>query len=300
MAETPPPWRRALDRYLEGLEVERGLAANTLDAYRRDLVQLAEFLLEAQGKDLLGAGVEDLSAHLRGLRRRGLSPRSVNRALSSIRNFYAHLVTVGERGDNPAVNLLPPRLFKKLPGVLTEGQIEALLGAPDLETPLGQRDRAMLELLYATGLRVSELVSLELAQLRLDQGFLIALGKGAKERAIPVGESAEAWVDRYLREVRPGLARGRHSTVFVNRFGAAMTRQGFWKNLRRYGREVGIADVHPHLLRHSFATHLLEHGADLRAVQMMLGHTSITTTEIYTHIHQHRLQGLYERFHPRA
>lgn len=294
-------WRRLLGRYLDELAVERGLAANTLEAYRRDLERLGEALEAGRGdEDLLTATPATLSAHIRALRRQGLAPRTINRALSSIRGFYAHLMAAGERPDNPAVNLLPPRLWRQLPKVLSEAEVEALLAAPDVATPLGLRDKAMLELLYATGLRVSELVGLTLPQLRLDVGFLVAFGKGSKERIVPVGEAAEGWLERYLHQVRPERVRGRHEVVFVNRFGDAMSRQGFWKNLRAYGRRVGVPDVHPHVLRHSFATHLLEHGADLRAVQMMLGHADISTTQIYTHIHQHRLRSLYDRHHPRA
>ena len=179
--------------------------------------------------------------------------------------------------------------------------MEALLAAPDVGTPLGLRDRAMLELLYATGLRVSELVGLTLPQLRLDVGFLIAFGKGSKERVVPVGEQAEMWVQRYLRDVRPGLARGRHQAVFANKDGDPMSRVGFWMLIKKHGLKAGIrAEISPHVLRHSFATHLLEHGADLRAVQTMLGHSDISTTQIYTHVHQQRLKSLYDRFHPRS
>jgi integrase/recombinase XerD len=234
------------------------------------------------------------------LRRSGLSPRTVNRALVSIRGFYAHLVEMGERGDNPAVNLSPARLWRRLPRVLSEREIEALLAAPDPSTPLGLRDRSMLELLYATGLRVSELVGLKLAQLRLELGFLVAFGKGDKERVVPVGEAAEGWLARYLAQGRPELVDGRHDVVFVNRFGRPLTRQGFWKILKGHGASAGVPPVSPHVLRHSFATHLLEHGADLRAVQMMLGHSDISTTQIYTHIHERRLRDLYDRHHPRS
>jgi len=178
--------------------------------------------------------------------------------------------------------------------------VESLLAAPDVSTPLGLRDRAMLELLYATGLRVSELVGLQLPQLRLDSGFLVAFGKGSKERIVPVGESAEDWVKRWLRDVRPQVAKGRHQTVFVNYAGDPLARNGFWKILKAYGVQAGIRGLSPHVLRHSFATHLLEHGADLRAVQTMLGHADISTTQIYTHIHQQRLKTLYDRFHPRS
>ncbi|MEO1084334.1 MAG: tyrosine recombinase, partial [Acidobacteriota bacterium] len=207
---------------------------------------------------------------------------------------------LGRREDDPTEHLSSPRRWRSLPKVLSEDQVEALLEAPDLSTDFGLRDRAMIEMLYSSGLRVSELISLELAQLRLDQGFLIAFGKGAKERVVPVGERAEGWTVRYIREVRPSLVRGRHGSVYVSRLGRAMTRQGFWKILKGYGRELGIPEVSPHVLRHSFASHLLEHGADLRAVQMMLGHADITTTQIYTHIHQARLKTLYDRFHPRS
>jgi len=238
---------------------------------------------------------------MRDLQRQGLSPRSSARALSALRGFYENLVSTGERADNPSVNLLPPKLWKPLPKVLSESEIESLLAAPDVDTPLGLRDRAMLELLYATGLRVSELVGLQLPQLRLDVGFLVAFGKGSKERVVPVGEQAEHWTRRYLRDIRPDLAQGRHLAVFVNKDGQSMSRVGFWKNLKGYGLKAGIrASISPHVLRHSFATHLLEHGADLRAVQTMLGHVDISTTQIYTHIHQQRLKSLYDRFHPRS
>lgn len=297
---TPVAWQRVLDGYLEGLEVERGLSPRTVAAYRGDLRRLGRWLVRRGECDLLMARQEDLAAHLRELRRRRLSPRSIARALVAVRGFYAHLAAAGDRPDNPAVNLLPPRLWRPLPKVLSEEQVEALLEAPDPAKPLGLRDRAMLELLYATGLRVSELVGLALGQLRLEVGFVVAFGKGGKERIVPVGERAERWLGRYLGEVRPSLVRGRHEAVFVNHRGARLTRQGFWKVLRAHGRAVGLKELSPHVLRHSFATHLLEHGADLRAVQAMLGHADISTTQIYTHIHQQRLRSLYERFHPRA
>ncbi len=299
-ARSPPSLgSRLLGTYLDALIAERGLAANTVEAYRSDLERLAADLRSAKS-DLVTAGAPDLQAHLRRLRRGGLSPRSVSRALASIRGFYAFLVDLGERSDNPAVHLISPKTWRQLPKVLSEEQVESLLAAPDVTRPRGIRDRAMLELLYAAGLRVSELVSLELAQLRLDQGFLVAWGKGAKERVVPVGERAEQWLGRYLREVRPAMVKGRSPTIFVSIRGRGMTRQGLWKIIRDYGLAVGIQGLSPHVLRHSFASHLLEHGADLRAVQMMLGHADITTTQIYTHIHQERLKTLYERFHPRA
>jgi integrase/recombinase XerD len=302
MSERPsidPPWRRLVERYLDHLAVERGLAENTVSAYRRDLVALGEALEEAGG-DLLSAPAADLAAQVRRMRRAGLSPRTIARAVSAARGFYAQLVAEGEREDDPAADLATPKPLRRLPSVLSEEQVEALLAAPDTATALGLRNRAMIELLYATGLRVSELVSLTLPQLRLDQGYLIAFGKGSKERIVPVGESAAAWLGRYYREARPALERGRSDAVFLSRLGRPMTRQAFWDILKKYARGAGVRDVSPHVLRHSFATHLLEHGADLRAVQMMLGHADISTTQIYTHIHAQRLKSLYERFHPRA
>ncbi len=297
--QNPHPWRRVLDRYLESLLLERGLAPRSVEAYRRDLERLCQ-AIASQGGDPLTADQETVAAHLRRLRRSGLAPRSIARALVAFRGFYAHLQEVGDRTDNPAVNLSPPKLWRRLPRVLTEQQVEELLGAPDVEQPLGLRDKAMLETLYATGVRVSELVGLRLAQVRLEVGFLSVVGKGSKERIVPVGEMAEEWLGRYLAEVRLQLVRGRHETVFVNVRGGPLTRQGFWKILKGYGRRAGLRGLSPHILRHSFATHLLEHGADLRAVQMMLGHSDISTTQIYTHIHAQRLRSLYDRYHPRS
>jgi integrase/recombinase XerD len=294
-----PLWQRIVGRYLDTLALERGLAPRTVEAYGRDLARLG-FELAGRGADLLTANQQQLSEHLQGLRRQHLSPRTVNRALVSIRGFYSHLVEMAERSDNPAVNLTPARLWRRLPKVLSEKEVQALLAAPDVGKPLGLRDKAMLELLYATGLRVSELVGLSLSQLRLEVGFLIAFGKGGKERVVPVGESAELWLGRYLEEVRPQISVGRHETVFVNSRGGPLSRQGFWKILKGYGLDVGLPALSPHTLRHCFATHLLEHGADLRAVQMMLGHSDISTTQIYTHIHERRLRDLYDRFHPRS
>ena len=316
VAGPPARWRRALRAYLDALSAERGLSRHTVAAYRSDLERLGKGLARAGAgagrearPDLLSADAAAVGAHLRELRRQGLSPRSISRALSALRGFYAHAVAAGDRADDPTLNLAAPKLWRTLPKVLSQGEVEALLAAPDPTKPRGLRDRAMIELLYATGLRVSELVGLELPQLHGAGGgglqeidFLVAFGKGSKERVVPVGEEAAAWVLRYLREARPLLAAGeRHLTVFVNRSGLAMSRQGFWKILRGYALAAGLRSApSPHVLRHSFATHLLEHGADLRAVQMMLGHADVSTTQIYTHIHQQRLKSLYDRFHPRA
>ncbi len=290
---------RLLDAYLDVLQVERGLSPRTVAAYRSDLEKLRAFLASL-GRSLLDADRRALSLFLQQQREEGSSARTQARRLVSMRRFYAHVLQEGERDDNPTQGLSSPKLPRALPKVLSAAQVESLLACPDTTTPLGHRDRAMLELLYAGGLRVSELVGLQLGQLRLDSGFLIAFGKGGKERIVPVGQGAEDWLRSYLAQVRPDLHRGHHETVFVNARGRGMTRQGFWKILRRYGVAVGVEWLSPHVLRHSFATHLLEHGADLRSVQMMLGHSDISTTQIYTHIHQHRLRSLYDQYHPRA
>ncbi len=288
-----------MERYLEHLALERRLAPRTVRSYGGDLERLGAALGKG-GAALEGATAAELTSYFAALRRAGRSPGTVRRAQAAARGFYAHLVELGERADDPAVNLVPPKLWRRLPTVLSEAEIVALLAAPDPGELRGLRDRAMIELLYATGLRVGELVELDLSQLRLDAGFLVAYGKGGKERIVPVGEQAEQWVRRYLREARPQLAKGRHERVFVNRRGGPLSRQGLWKILRGYGIATGIRRLRPHVLRHSFATHLLEHGADLRAVQMMLGHADISTTQIYTHIHAQRLRSLYDRHHPRA
>ena len=292
-------WCRTVDAFLDSLFAERGLSVNTVQGYRRDLERLGRDL-EQRKADLMVAKAPDLQGHLRRLKEQGLSSRSTARALAAIRGFYAYLILDGQREDNPAINLSSPKQWKQLPKVLTEAQVDSLLDAPDVSTAQGLRDKAMIELLYASGLRVSELVGLQLVQLRLDQGFLVILGKGSKERIVPVGERAEQWLRKYMEEARPQLAKGRHADVFVSRLGKRMTRQGFWKLLKAYGRNLGLDELSPHVLRHSFATHLLEHGADLRSVQMMLGHSDISTTQIYTHIHKTRLKTLYDRYHPRA
>lgn len=296
-----PLWRRRLEIWLEALEQERGLSPRTVSAYRSDLLRFAAWLEGERRGTILEASEEAIAAHLRWLTRRDISPRSTRRAMAAMRGFYGELVAEGERSDDPLANIDSPRLWKTLPKVLSEEEVGRLLAAPDPSTPAGLRDRAMLELLYATGLRVSELVGLTLPQLHLKGGYLLAFGKGAKERVVPIGEEAEGTLERYFAEARPRLAKGRHDAVFVSVRGTAMSRQQFWRILKAYGRKAGIqVPLSPHVLRHSFATHLLEHGADLRVVQSLLGHADISTTEIYTHIHQERLRGLYDKFHPRA
>jgi integrase/recombinase XerD len=300
-ASASTPWRREVELWLETLAVERGLSPRTLTAYRGDLVRAGAWLEHEHGRELTAAAVGELREHLRGLHRGELSARSIARALAALRGFFAFEVAEKRRADDPTVHLEAPKRTRKLPTVLTEGEVERLLETTEPTTTQGLRDRTMLELMYATGLRVSELVGLRLAQLRLEGGFLIAFGKGSKERIVPVGERAEAFVARWLREARPLWAKGRHDALFVSRRGGPMTAVRFWQIVKSRGRAAGIERrISPHVLRHSFATHLLDHGADLRAVQAMLGHTDISTTEIYTHVHRERLRSLYDRFHPRA
>lgn len=293
-------WDHWLPEYLAAMVVERGLAAPTVAAYRSDLVRFGAWL-EEQGKDVLSCERAELRRYLTELRGRGLSARSAARALAALRSFFRFLQAVQARSHDPTDELDSPRLLRPLPRYLTFPQVEALLAAPPIDQPLGLRDRAMLETLYATGLRVSELVGLLVANLRLDPGFVRVLGKGGKERVVPLGASARGWVARYLEEVRPHHDRRRAAQVFLTARGEPLTRQAFWYVIKKHGRRAGITTpLSPHVLRHSFATHLLEHGADLRAVQAMLGHSDISTTEIYTHVTRERLRQLYDRAHPRA
>lgn len=291
---------RLLPDYLAALVVERGLAAHSVASYRSDLRRFGTWL---DRRRLAATGCEraDLRRYLSELRGLGLSARSAARALAALRGFYRYLLERGVTAADPTLELETPKLMRALPRFLGGAEVEALLAAPDPSTPLGLRDRAMLETVYATGMRVSELVALKASQLHLDPGFVRVWGKGSKERLVPVGSTARQWLARYLAEVRPAHATGRAEELFLTVRGTGMTRQRFWLLVRGYGRKAGIATpLSPHVLRHSFATHLLEHGADLRAVQAMLGHASVTTTEIYTHVTRERLRRLYDEKHPRA
>jgi len=284
------------------LRVERRLAAHTLESYARDLGALAEFAAGAdRGVDRLDRG--DLEAFVRQQMANGLSPRSVARRVAAVRGFYRFLVLDRRLEHNPADDLQPPRAWPALPKLLSPAEVETLIAQPDVAAPLGLRDRAMIELLYATGLRVSELISVRFADLHLDELYLTCVGKGNKERLVPVGEQAAQWIERYRREARPQLVPGppkARDAVFVNARGVRMTRVGFWKILKLYGRRANLRTLSPHVVRHSFATHLLENGADLRAIQLMLGHADLSTTQIYTHVLESRLRSIYDRFHPRA
>ena len=289
-----------LDSFIEYLVVERSASENTITAYETDLKHFFAWL-EQQGKgpDELDAG--DLALYASACTRRTLKSTSINRRLSTIRQFYRFLLEEGCIQKDPTRDMARPRQGRYLPAVLSIGEVDRLLAAPDITTPLGVRDKAMIELLYATGLRVSELVGIEVHMLNLSVGYLICRGKGNKERLVPIGESAMKWVGDYLTDVRPGLAGAETDSLFLSNRGSAMTRQNFWYMIRRYAAAAGIyKTISPHVLRHSFATHLLAGGADLRSVQMMLGHADISTTQIYTHIAKARLQDLHARHHPRG
>ncbi|MBZ5638786.1 MAG: site-specific tyrosine recombinase XerD [Acidobacteriia bacterium] len=293
----PTGW---LARYLDHLAAERGLSANTLDAYRRDIEALARGL--GEGRRVESARKEDLLRQLRRMRVDARSPRSVARWLVAVHGFFGFLLAEEVISEDPSAHLDAPRTWRTLPKVLTFAEVEALLGAPDRDEPLGLRDAAMLEVLYATGLRVSELIGLRLGDLHLDGGYLRCIGKGSKERVVPLGGEADTALQRYLALGRPallGMRRG--SSLFVNHRGVPMTRQGFWKIIKAHGVKAGVrVRLSPHTVRHSFATHLLEHGADLRSVQVLLGHADISTTQIYTHVNRERLKRLYKDYHPRA
>ncbi len=292
--------RRWLPEYLATLVVERGLAANTVASYRSDLERFGRWLAERQ-LDVAQVDRAALRRYLSELRGSGLAARSAARALAALRGFFRYAVASGQLEGDPTAELESPRLMRPLPRYLGTDEVDALLAAPDVATPLGLRDKAMLETLYATGLRVTELATLKLASIRLDPGYVRVWGKGRKERIVPLGSSACRWLSRYLSEGRPRLDRRHAEEVFLSARGAALTRQSVRRILIGYGRKAGIArPLSPHVLRHSFATHLLEHGADLRAVQAMLGHASISTTEIYTHVTRERLRRLYDEKHPRA
>ncbi|MDD1509683.1 site-specific tyrosine recombinase XerD [Pseudomonas sp. CNPSo 3701] len=290
-----------IERFIEALWLEKGLSAHTQSAYRSDLALLNGWL-QARDVELQSVGREVLLDHLAWRMNEGYKARSTARLISGMRGFYRFLLREGIIDTDPTLQVDMPQLGRPLPKSLSEADVEALLAAPDLDDPIGLRDRAMLEVLYACGLRVSELVGLTLEQLNLRQGVLRVFGKGSKERLVPMGEEAIGWVERYCLEARPALLAGRPADVlFPSLRGEQMTRQTFWHRIKHHAQVAGIAkSLSPHTLRHAFATHLLNHGADLRVVQMLLGHSDLSTTQIYTHIARARLQALHAQHHPRG
>ena len=301
MQATVPPFRPlapSIRAYLNFCRVEKGLAANSLHSYQLDLKRLSEKI----DKSVTEIQAADLSRYVESLYGAGLSARSIARHITTLRNFYRFLMLEGQLLEDPTEFLNQPRQWTTIPKYLNREEIEALIGAPPVEKPTGLRDRAMLELLYATGLRVSELCGLTLSAVERDMGILRVTGKGNKQRMVPFGQAAGQALDRYLGDARPRLLKGRASRyLFVTARGGSMTRQAFWKLLRGYGLKAGISrSLTPHVIRHSFATHLVEGGADLRSVQIMLGHADISTTQVYTHVAQRRLREVIEQHHPRA
>jgi len=300
MTTAPKPAESALRTFLVHLKAEKGLAANTVQAYGRDIGKLAAFFAKEKTA-FAKADEEALVKFIHQQSRQGLGARSLARLISSVRAFYRFLALEGEVRKNPAANLTSPKSWLALPKFLTVPEVERLLGQPDEKKPRGLRDKAMLEVLYSSGLRVSELVGLKCVDLNLKEGFLLCRGKGGKERIVPLGSRAARAVEAYIDKARSDLAKRGTEMLFLTRRGKAFTRQGFWKQMRAYGKSAGLSGkIHPHVLRHSFATHLLERGADLRSVQLMLGHSQITTTQIYTHVSRERLRRVYDQFHPRA
>ena len=291
-----------IEQFLDAIWMERGLSENTLAAYRNDLSGYARWLTTQQHVALVEVERDQVQAYLAHRVTSKASPRSTARLLSTLRRFYAWLRRENHISEDPTALIEGPKLGRPLPKTLTESEVEALLAAPDVESLLGLRDRTMLEVLYASGLRVSELVNLSATQVNLQQGVIRVTGKGNKERLVPLGDEAVSWLERYLREARNSLLNGHPSdALFVTQRREAMTRQAFWYMIKRHAHNAGIQkDLSPHTLRHAFATHLLNHGADLRVVQMLLGHSDLSTTQIYTHVARARLKDLHARHHPRG
>ena len=293
---------RWIDSYMNYIAVEKGLSRNTLDSYSGDLVRYANFLGELGIVEIGETSKMDVMAYLLSLWKQDLSAKTVARSVSVLRGFYRWLADEGVLRGNPLEDMESPRTTRSLPEVLSLDEVESLLNQPDPSNPIGMRDKAMLELLYATGLRVSEFVHLVLNNVNLEAGYLIVLGKGGKQRVVPMGQEALDWLRRYLEESRKRLLANRQSTlVFVSQWGRGMSRQGFWKIVKKYSLMAGIRkNISPHTLRHSFASHLLEGGADLRSIQSLLGHVDISTTQIYTHVTRERLRKVHARYHPRS
>ena len=302
MSKTASQDHPEIERYIDAMWMEKGLSDNTLSSYSRDLRQFNNWLMNERRSTVMGADRSDLQRYLGVRLQQGLSPRSTARFLSCVRGFYRFLLREGRLQIDPTLDIDSPKLGRPLPKSLSEADVDRLLEAPDLDSPLEYRDRTMLELLYACGLRVSELTSLQLVQISINQGVVRVFGKGSKERLVPMGEEAQAWLQSYMRTARVDMLKGIPSeTLFPSKRGTTMTRQAFWYRIKLYARRAGITKpLSPHTLRHAFATHLLNHGADLRVVQMLLGHSDLTTTQIYTHVAKARMQELHAMHHPRG
>jgi integrase/recombinase XerD len=295
--------KNELQTFIHYLSVERGLAQNTLFSYERDITQYLNFLEKAGIASLKESTKVHISNYLMKLKQLGRASATLSRSMVSIRAFYQFLVRERMLDHDPSLHMETPKLEKRLPKVLTVQEVETLLEAPQTTSPNGMRDKAMLELLYATGIRVSELISLDLQSVNLGMGFIRCIGKGSKERIVPIGRMASHFLTAYIETMRPKLLKQSKTeeALFINHLGTRITRQGFWKIIKRYAMEANILkEITPHTLRHSFATHLLENGADLRAVQEMLGHADISTTQIYTHVTRSKMKEVYDRTHPRA
>ncbi len=293
---------QVVDEYINFLAVERGVSLNTLEAYSRDLNRYIAYIEEREIKDIKDISSDDVVAFLGSLRKSGLVANSVNRTLAALRGFYKYLVLQKLIEENPIANISLARVWMHLPDTLNEEEMRNLLDQPGAKNVLEIRDRAMMELLYATGIRVSELISLTINNINWQTGYLIVMGKGGKERIVPIGQVAYDCLGRYVNKMRPGLLKGNSTTVlFLNRSGGGLTRQGFWKIVKKYAKKAGMMKrVYPHTFRHSFATHILERGGDLRSVQVMLGHSDISTTQIYTHVTRERLKDIHRKYHPRG
>ena len=293
--------KAVIDRFLDAIWMERGLSENTLGAYRADLIALKR-RLDDRDVDLIGAGRADILDYIAWRVEAGAKPRSTARQLSSFRRFFRYLVREGVIGDDPTAQIAMPKIGRALPQSLTEEEVESLLGAPNVSEPLGHRDRTMLEVLYATGVRVSELINLKLSQINLNQGVLRIVGKGDRERLIPLGDEAQEWLKEFIDGPRVEILLERQTEyLFPTRRGDRMTRQAFWHIIKRYAKKAGIEKhLSPHTVRHAFATHLLNNGADLRVVQLLLGHSDLSTTQIYTHVARERMKDLHRGHHPRG
>ncbi|HBH86875.1 MAG TPA: site-specific tyrosine recombinase XerD [Syntrophaceae bacterium] len=291
-----------VDEYLNFLTVEKGVSRLTLDAYSRDLNRYISFICRSGSKDMANVTPDDVISYLAQIKKEGLNARSVNRGLAALRGFYKFLIHEKKIDTNPVANIELAKVWSRLPGTLSMEEMNLLLGEPGLNNPLAIRDTAMMELMYATGIRVSEIITLTMNTINWQVGYLVVMGKGSKERIVPIGRSAYNCLQEYVNHARPIFVK-EHATniLFLNRSGRGLTRQGFWKILKKYAHRVGLQKkVHPHTFRHSFASHLLEGGADLRSVQTMLGHADISTTQIYTHITRERLKNIHKKYHPRG